>query len=73
MRVEIDTGRCIGSGQCARLLPELFGQDDDTGTAVVVPGARAAGPAVRERLTEVRAACPVAAIGLQDTREEARR
>ncbi|MYW46261.1 ferredoxin, partial [Streptomyces sp. SID161] len=29
MRVTADRDRCVGSGQCAMLSPEVFDQDDD--------------------------------------------
>jgi ferredoxin len=36
MRVEVDSDRCIGSGQCVVLAPEVFDQDEDDGTVVVL-------------------------------------
>ena len=35
MRVRVNTDRCIGSGQCAVIAPEVFDQDDD-GTVVLL-------------------------------------
>ncbi|MGW4164809.1 ferredoxin [Streptomyces sp. NPDC004788] len=59
MRISIDTGVCIGAGQCALVSPDVFTQDDD-GFGTVVPGREdgAGGPLVREAAR----ACPVQAI-----------
>ncbi|MYU32398.1 ferredoxin [Streptomyces sp. SID8358] len=35
MRVTTDRDRCVGSGQCAMLSPDVFDQDDD-GLVVVL-------------------------------------
>ncbi|MEW2290445.1 ferredoxin [Streptomyces sp. NPDC047841] len=61
--VTVDTARCIAGGQCARLVPDVFDQDQDDGTSVLlrpeVPAARLA--AVQEAV----ALCPGAAIHLR--------
>ncbi|MFI8963014.1 ferredoxin [Streptomyces sp. NPDC053493] len=59
MRISIDTGVCIGAGQCALVSPDVFTQDDD-GFGTVVAGREdgAGGPLVREAAR----ACPVRAI-----------
>ncbi|MFF0435338.1 ferredoxin [Streptomyces sp. NPDC004327] len=59
MHISIDTGVCIGAGQCALVSPDVFTQDDD-GFGTVVPGREdgAGGPLVREAAR----ACPVQAI-----------
>jgi len=68
--IDADPGLCIGSGQCARLLPRHFAQDEDSGTVVVVDAeVNSADPAVRARLVEVRDSCPVAAIEFATTGE----
>lgn len=36
MRIEIDKGRCLGSGQCTVLAPKVFDQDDEDGLVVVL-------------------------------------
>lgn len=36
MRIVADTGKCVGAGQCVRVAPELFDQDEDAGTVVVL-------------------------------------
>ncbi|MFD3552250.1 ferredoxin [Streptomyces goshikiensis] len=61
MRISIDTGVCIGAGQCALTAPEVFTQDDD-GFSELVPGREdgAGGALVREAAR----ACPVSAISV---------
>ncbi|GAA4903879.1 ferredoxin [Streptomyces coeruleoprunus] len=63
MRISIDSGVCIGAGQCALTAPEVFTQDDD-GFGTVVPGHEdgAGSPLVREAAR----ACPVQAVRLTD-------
>ncbi|MFE2924947.1 ferredoxin [Streptomyces goshikiensis] len=61
MRISIDTGACIGAGQCALTAPEVFTQDDD-GFSELMPGREdgAGSPLVREAAR----ACPVSAISV---------
>ncbi|MGW0752154.1 ferredoxin [Streptomyces sp. NPDC002587] len=63
MHIDIDTGVCIGAGQCALTAPAVFTQDDD-GFGELVPGhADGAGsPLVREAAR----ACPVSAISVRE-------
>ncbi|AZS83374.1 ferredoxin [Streptomyces griseoviridis] len=62
MRIDIDTGVCIGAGQCALTAPDVFTQDDD-GYSALLPGrADDGGPLVREAAR----ACPVRAISVTD-------
>ncbi|MGW2988258.1 ferredoxin [Streptomyces goshikiensis] len=61
MRISIDTGVCIGAGQCALTAPEVFTQDDD-GFSELVPGREdGAGSAL---VREAARACPVSAISV---------
>ena len=57
--IDIDTGLCIGAGQCALAAPRVFTQDDD-GYSTLLPGREdgAGDPMVREAAR----ACPVGAI-----------
>lgn len=60
MRVTVDPRVCVGSGQCALAVPEVFDQDDVDGTVVLLgdrPPAELHGP-VREAVDR----CPVSAI-----------
>ncbi|MFJ3192086.1 ferredoxin [Streptomyces griseoviridis] len=62
MRIDIDTGVCIGAGQCALTAPDVFTQDDD-GYSALLPGrGDDGGPLVREAAR----ACPVRAISVTD-------
>ncbi|MEU8542591.1 ferredoxin [Streptomyces sp. NPDC048717] len=63
MRISVDSGVCIGAGQCALVAPEVFTQDED-GFSMVVPGheAGSGGPLVREASR----ACPVQAITVSE-------
>jgi ferredoxin len=36
MKVRIDKERCIGAGQCVLRAPEVFGQDEEYGTVVLL-------------------------------------
>ena len=36
MRIVVDVDRCRGAGQCALTAPEVFDQDEDDGTVVVL-------------------------------------
>ncbi len=36
MRVTADTRKCLGTGNCALSAPEVFDQDDDEGTVVLL-------------------------------------
>jgi ferredoxin len=63
IRVSIDSGVCIGSGQCALTAPAVFDSDDD-GFGMVRPGREdgAGDPLVREAVR----ACPVQAISVSE-------
>ncbi|WP_062643298.1 ferredoxin [Streptomyces maremycinicus] len=62
--IHIDTGVCIGAGQCALAAPGVFTQDDD-GFSALLPGREDGGgdPMVREAAR----ACPVGAIQVSTT------
>jgi ferredoxin len=60
MTVEVDARRCCSAGHCARLLPELFEQDELDGTSIVKQPHPAG--ALAPRLHEVAALCPTNAI-----------
>ncbi|MFJ9929124.1 MULTISPECIES: ferredoxin [Streptomyces] len=61
MRVEVDQPKCVASGQCVLVAPEVFDQDDD-GIVLLLdtePGAEH-----EEAVRESAAICPAAAIRL---------
>lgn len=57
--ISIDTGVCIGAGQCALTAPGVFTQDDD-GYGALLPGREDGGGS--PLLREAARACPVSAI-----------
>ena len=63
MKVHVDQQRCVGSGQCARTVPEVFDQRDEDGIVVllvsVVPDA------MRAKLQKAEELCPSQAIRLE--------
>jgi ferredoxin len=62
MHVEVDVPKCVASGQCVLIAPEVFDQRDDDGMVVLLeenPPAELH-DAVRESAT----VCPAAAIRL---------
>ncbi|WP_461038315.1 ferredoxin [Streptomyces mayteni] len=64
IRVEADPGRCVGTGMCALLAPELFDQSEEDGTVRV----RAGRPPDTHRAAAAQAAarCPAGAIRIGD-------
>jgi ferredoxin len=63
VRIQVDSDSCVGSGQCALALPEVFDQDDADGRVVLLddrPPTELHG-AVREAASR----CPVRAITAQ--------
>ncbi|POX37471.1 ferredoxin-1 [Streptomyces sp. Ru73] len=61
MRVEVDQPKCVASGQCVLVAPEVFDQDDD---GIVELLAERPGPEHHENVRESAALCPAAAIRL---------
>ncbi|MQY40780.1 Ferredoxin-2 [Streptomyces sp. RB17] len=62
MRVEVDIPKCVASGQCVELAPDVFDQREEDGMVVLLDDAPPAElhDAVRESAT----VCPAAAIRL---------
>ncbi|MEW2620506.1 ferredoxin [Streptomyces sp. NPDC048106] len=60
MRLSIDPGVCVGSGQCALAVPEVFDQDDEDGTVVLLDDRPQ--PELHDAVREAAALCPVQAI-----------
>ncbi|MFJ9706294.1 ferredoxin [Streptomyces sp. NPDC101234] len=65
MRVEVDVPKCVASGQCVMLAPDVFDQREEDGMVVLLDEAPAAElhDAVRESAT----VCPAAAIRLVES------
>ncbi|GAA1305767.1 hypothetical protein GCM10009647_024660 [Streptomyces sanglieri] len=36
MKIDIDQDKCVGAGQCVLVAPEVFGQRDEDGVAVLL-------------------------------------
>ncbi|GAA3092805.1 ferredoxin [Streptosporangium carneum] len=62
MKVQTDTHRCIGAGMCALTVPEVFDQNEEDGTVLLLdaepPPERQAAVQRAERL------CPSGAISV---------
>ncbi|MER6502474.1 ferredoxin [Streptomyces sp. NPDC001455] len=63
MRVTTDYDRCVGSGQCALLSPEVFDQDDD-GLVLVLQEKPVA--ALHGRVRRAADLCPSRSIQIHD-------
>ncbi|MFD7919925.1 ferredoxin [Streptomyces sp. NPDC059740] len=64
MRVEVDQPKCVASGQCVLVAPEVFDQDDD---GIVVLLTDQPGSEHHDGTREAAAICPAAAIRLQES------
>jgi ferredoxin len=64
MKVTIDRDRCIGAGQCVMNVPEVFDQDEDSGTVVLLQEAPAA--ALRDEVKRAVRSCPARVIDIDE-------
>lgn len=62
MRITVDRYSCIGSGQCALALPEVFDQDSADGKVELLDDQPP--PDLRDSVHEAVGRCPVQAITL---------
>jgi ferredoxin len=62
VRITVDTGKCVSSGQCVLLAPETFDQNEDDGTVVLLATEPPAGE--EEAVRQAELTCPAAAIRL---------
>ncbi|WP_320068914.1 ferredoxin [Micromonospora sp. RTGN7] len=60
MRITVNSDNCVGSGQCALALPELFDQDDVNGKVVLLDDQPSA--EWHDAVHEAASRCPVQAI-----------
>ncbi|MFI6047320.1 ferredoxin [Nocardia sp. NPDC051321] len=58
MRISADRERCVGSGMCALIAPDIFDQDDDGTVLLLDPQPQQQHSAVREALDS----CPARAL-----------
>jgi ferredoxin len=63
MRISVDTGRCVGAGQCVLNAPEFFDQDDD---AIVLVLSHAPEESARKTVSQAAEMCPSGAITVHD-------
>lgn len=64
MNVEVSMPKCVASGQCVLIAPEVFDQRDDDGTVILLNGSPA--PEYHDRVREAALVCPSAAITLTE-------
>ncbi|ACU71504.1 protein of unknown function DUF1271 [Catenulispora acidiphila DSM 44928] len=55
---------CIAAGECARIAPAVFDQDDADGTVLLREGFTSADPQLRKQIRHAVAACPAGALDL---------
>ncbi len=67
MRIKVHTERCISSGSCLIEAPQLFTQDD---SGLVVVRVSQPAPIDSPAARAAAAACPAAAIELEETPED---
>jgi len=65
MRVAVDVGRCRGAGLCALTAPDVFDQDEEDGTVLVLEAEPP--PAHQQAAVAAAGLCPNAVISLEDT------
>jgi ferredoxin len=64
MHVEVDVPKCVASGQCVLIAPEVFDQRDDDGMVILLDDSPAAARDAVVR--EAALVCPSAAISLTE-------
>ncbi|WP_086842241.1 ferredoxin [Amycolatopsis kentuckyensis] len=62
MKITVDAGSCVSSGQCVLLAPETFDQNEDDGTVVLLTEEPSA--AEQDAVRQAELTCPAAAIRL---------
>ena len=66
MHITTWTESCVGSGQCALAVPEVFDQDQDEGTVRLLDADP--GQALQRRVREAAISCPMQAISVSESR-----
>lgn len=64
LKVSIDRERCVGSGNCVYVAPEVFSQDDDDGIVVLLTELPEA--SLGEAVAEAARQCPSMAIRIEE-------
>ncbi|WSQ14326.1 ferredoxin [Streptomyces sp. NBC_01231] len=60
MKITVDEPKCVGSGQCVLIAPDVFDQRDEDGTVVLL--AETPEPDQHQAVRDSALACPAAAI-----------
>ena len=63
MKIVVDVERCRGAGQCVRTAPEVFDQDEEDGTVVVL--AEEPPPELHHAVRMAAQLCPNSVIRLE--------
>jgi ferredoxin len=64
MKVEVDVPKCVASGQCVLIAPEVFDQRDEDGMVMLLDETPA--EHLHEGVRESAMVCPAAAIHLAE-------
>ena len=64
LKVSIDRGKCVGSGNCVYIAPDIFSQDDDDGMVILLTERLDA--SLSEAVAEAARQCPSMAIQLKE-------
>ena len=65
MHVEVNVPKCVASGQCVLIAPEVFDQRDDDGMVILLDDSP--GPEHHDNVREAALVCPAAAIRLTES------
>ena len=65
MKVHVDQRRCVGSGQCARTLPEVFDQRESDGIVMLL--AERPSDDLAPYVKQAASLCPAQAIRVEET------
>ena len=63
MKVAIDRSRCVGAGQCVRVAPDVFDQDEQDGLVVLVD--TNPGDDIADYVRKAAQLCPAQAIRIE--------
>ncbi|MBN6036532.1 ferredoxin [Amycolatopsis sp. 195334CR] len=64
MRISTDVDRCVGAGQCVLAEPEVFDQNEEDGTVVLLTDEVSGETA--DRVREATYICPAQALSISD-------
>ena len=65
MKLSVDRKACTGAGNCVRLAPDWFDQDDDEGLVVLLGDSPSA--SLQSLMRDVVHACPTGAIRVESS------